>query len=337
MSLPPDSITGPGERAAGGRRPLRHSFRTLLRRLLFLAGLVAVAALAWRVRHELAAGLRGLDAATLTLSLVLGVASAVFQAGLFGELLAAHAPGVPARLGARAQLLTQLAKYIPGKVWQLVHQAAATPDAATPGRLILANADLWVLVFSQLVTVAGAALLGPGAAALGALVAGTVLGALVARQRWAGRILHALARRLRFDVAATGPTPPATTRLLLLNAGCVATNFAASLLLLRALLPDQPDAAWRTLGAYGFATALGSLIVVLPAGVGAREYLAIALGGLVAAPLSPRAMGSLALLVRCWQVAIDLGGIAVGAALAARERRGTAPADDPPADDPIAG
>jgi hypothetical protein len=275
---------------------------------------VAVATLAWNVRRDLSAVVHSLDPVQLAISYALGLASATLQARLFAEFLSGYAPGVDAGAGTRLMLRAQLAKYLPGRIWSLVYQATAAPAAVTPRHLLLANGDLFLITFVHVATVATAAYFWPRPAAWAALGLGTVIATVAGAGQWAGRGLRLAARVIRWRLELPPSRPSVGLQPLLgLNAAAVLVNLAASILLLRSIFPTTPAVAWKVLSAYGFATALGSLVMIVPAGLGVREFLAVGIGGLVAPPLASTSIASVALIVRVWQVAVDLGGAVLAA------------------------
>jgi uncharacterized membrane protein YbhN (UPF0104 family) len=63
----------------------------------------------------------------------------------------------------------------------------------------------------------------------------------------------------------------------------------------------------------GFAASL--LVVVVPAGIGVREAAVVGLGRMIAPELEPTLIISIALLIRCWQLLVDVASLCLGAFL----------------------
>jgi uncharacterized membrane protein YbhN (UPF0104 family) len=277
------------------------------------AFVVAVLAFAW-------IGLRGrFDevAAALSATSVLGVLGAVvlvllglLATGiLWRRLMSAVGADLPVRDGLSTFFVGQLGKYIPGSVWSIGAQAQMAGRQSVPARATVA-AGLLFLGYH----VATAVVVGSVALILGELespwptwlsvllLAASSAGLLPIVVRCAGR--RVAGRPVQLGVADTVVT------LCLMAAAWSA--YAAALVL---LAPDHPwDDIVALGGAFALAYAVGVVIVLAPAGVGARDALLV----LLLTPLLGVADATaLALLARVAHTAAD-GMMAAGWWYAAR-------------------
>lgn len=287
---------------------------------------VALAGLGWALASQ-AGALRSawhrLDAGDVLAAAGWAALGLVAQLVSWRALLASAGP-VPSFVdSAKVYFRAQLGKYVPGGVWTVVGQArfgGAHGVSRTRGTVVALGAVAVLLVVGGAVAVAGLLAGSPGA---------------VARWWW---LLPLVA------LGAACLAPPVLDRLLALglralrrpgdavtvHGGQVARSAAAALAmwvafglhataLVAALRPVTAADALLATGAFALAWVVGLLVVVAPAGAGAREAaLVVALG-----PLLDRPDALLVALVsRVLMAVLDAAaaGVAAGAAGAVRRR-----------------
>jgi uncharacterized membrane protein YbhN (UPF0104 family) len=248
--------------------------------------------------------------------------------------LGSRLPG-PAAFGVF--FVSQLGKYVPGGVWNVVAASELGADHRIPRRRSLSA--MLVTVFVSVVS--GLAV---GVPAL-ALTAGGLQGAY----RWLWVLLpvtlallappvmnRVLARVMRLARREPLEHPLTTAGTLQAVGWAVASWFVAGfqvwLLALGTGVEASPASWARVSGAYAVAWVVGFLVLVVPAGLGAREVVLLAL----LAPLVPNdgAVLVLVLVSRIVQTVADLALAGTGLAVARRATRasraaGTAPGDRP--------
>ena len=230
---------------------------------------------------------------------------------------------VPSAL--RVFLLSQVGKYVPGSVWPVLAQAEFARDHGVSRAKAMTGS-----IVAMVVGVVTAAVVGLVGAAI------TVPDA-VATYWWIVPVAVALVALL---------TPPVLRRVVALafrvtkrteepaeiTGGALAASAAWSVLmwlllglqawlLLRELAPGPDSTYVLATGAFALAWLVGFLVVIAPAGVGAREAALVFLLGSVAT--GPQAL-SLALVSRFLMTAADAIGFGVGVAIG-RGRPATAP------------
>jgi glycosyltransferase 2 family protein len=223
--------------------------------------------------------------------------------------------------GLRVFLVTNLARYIPGGVWQFAGLAGMTmaaggsPVAASLGVILL---QICTLATGMALTLSAAPrLLGPWAATLNAteqLVIAVVLIAVlvIAFPRLLPRIRRVAERVLKRPVPL--PTPP--RRAFAIYVIRCAANWLiygfAFWLFSRALLgPSRSPSVWVAITSYVASYLVGLLAVFAPGGIVVREGAIVAL---LTPSIGYQAAVILALASRLWQVAIEVAAACIALA-----------------------
>lgn len=232
------------------------------------------------------------------------------------RLLAAHGHRLPFGDGLSIFFLGQLGKYIPGSVWSIGVQAGLARAHGVPGRAT-AGASLVFLgvhvstavVLGGVLTLAGAVDPGVPTWMVYAALLAAAIGLLPAVVNWLGSLVSSPEGRLRLrwsDLAAA---------LALMTAAWSAYSLA-----LVGMLPDLDLSVTGPLAAaFALAYAAGVVVVLSPAGLGAREGTFV----LLLAPVTGVAVATgVALLARVVHTVADF---ALAGLTFARARRGRGP------------
>jgi uncharacterized membrane protein YbhN (UPF0104 family) len=311
------------------------------RRLLGAAQLVVLAAffvsLGWGLRHELHAAAHDLDSANLVLfALGCGVLAAYYLVFVLGWMRILAEWGIrlsyPAAL--RAEMVSMLAKYIPGGIWTpaarvVAARRAGVTDAALVTSSMLLEAGLSA-VAGVIVFVVGLPFVDNVDAPLVPLVVfGGVLAVLVQPRIFrplAGKVL----RRFGYTKELPNLRGRTLSALLLFYAGTWVLGGFALWLLLRSV-GAHPEAS--SIVFLGGTAAVGAIVAVLfvfaPSGLGVREASMYGLLLAVAAP--GRALGAVA-LNRLALTAVEVLLLVVGGVVlrsSARRPREPEPAELP--------
>ncbi|MDR0433190.1 MAG: flippase-like domain-containing protein [Bifidobacteriaceae bacterium] len=257
---------------------------------------------------------------------VVSVASACFMGLAWRAVLTDLGSRLPLGVATSVFGLSQLGKYLPGGVWNVVAAAELGADHRIPRWRSVGAMALAVSVSLATGVAAGAlAIVQTGPSRLGAwswallagplalgLMAPPVLNRLVT---WALRIVH-----------APGIERGVSWRGLGVAAGWSCAGWAAAGLgvwLLATGMGLEATAGTLSLsvGAYALAWVVGFLVVVAPAGVGAREGVLLALFSGV---MPAGQVLVVVLMSRILLTAADLLLAGLGGWLAARRRRGVA-------------
>ena len=286
-------------------------------RIGFLAVAVALAVWAlWSRWPEVVAAVQRLDLTNLVLAALATLLNAVLTGLAWRALLADLGARLPVGLAARVFFVGQIGKYVPGSLWPMIVQAELAKRhvprrstvAATLVLLLLSGASALLVVLVTLPLAPAWSRTGGGVLAWAALLVVPVVALL--HPGILGRLLD---RGLR--LAGRPPLEQWTS----LRGTAVATGWALLAWLVAGLqiwllaVPLGAPATWRTLalttGGYALAWAIGLVVVVAPAGAGARE---VALAAVLSTVLDPGAVVVVVLLSRVLFTAADLTLAGVG-------------------------
>lgn len=278
-------------------------------RWVFLA---LVLGFAWWGLHDRSGEL--VDVVRSTSPVALLVAAALVVAGLLVtsvawlRLLAGYGHRLPPGEGRAVFFVGQLGKYIPGSVWSMGAHAELARGFDVPMRATVGTS----LMFLWL-NLATAGLVAASALLDGVWVPALLLACLVALAppvaNRVGRVIAGRDRPLELSWRGMG--------VLVALMAATWASYAGALL---ALTPHpSPELFPVAVGAFTAAYAVGVLVVVAPAGVGAREVTLIAL---LAPVTDVTTATALALLTRALHVAGDLvlALVSWGAVRATRRR-----------------
>ncbi len=196
---------------------------------------------------------------------------------------------------------TQLARYLPGRVWQFFGQAEAARRMGFAASTALSASFTQIIAGTAagLVVASGCAYAsGEIVIALAALAGGVlVLAGLLVSGRFANAFVKKLPARwrlsqVRFDVGARGFVAVFAWGILgwILHVGAVVALAAA-------IAPTDAQIAWRVASSYVFSYLFAFYTLVTPAGLGVREGAVTALLG---PALGSGPAGVLAILQRIW-------------------------------------
>ena len=309
------------------------------RRLLGAVQLVVLAAffisLGWALRHELHAAAHDLDRANLVLFVLgcaaLGAYYLVFVLGWM-RILSEWGIKLSYPVALRAEMVSMLAKYIPGGIWTpaarvVAARRAGVTDAALVTSSMLLEAGISAVAGVIVFVVALPFVDNVDAPLVPLVIFGAVLAVLVQP-----RIFRPLAHKVLLRVGYTKELPNIRGRtlsaLLVFYAGTWVLGGFALWLLLRSV-GAHPEAA--TIVFLGGTAAVGAIVAVLfvfaPSGLGPREA---SMYGLLLAVATPgQALGAVA-LNRLALTAVELLlFLVVGLVLRGVARRPAEPAELP--------
>src|SRR3954451_740301 len=280
-------------------------------RVGFVAVAVGLAVWAlWSRWPEVVSALHRLDARDLVLAALATLLNAVLTGLAWRGVLADLGFRLPIGLAARVFFVGQIGKYVPGSLWPMIVQAELAKRhvprrgtvAATFVLLLLSGASALLVVLVTLPLTPVSSGEGRDVVRWVALLVVPVVALLHPGVR--GRLLD---RGLR--LVGRQPLEQWTS----LRGTAVATGWAllawltAGLQVWLLAVPLGAPATWRTLaltvGGYALAWAIGLVVVVAPAGAGARE---VALAAVLATVLDRGAVVVVVLLSRVLFTAADL-------------------------------
>ncbi|MDR6173074.1 uncharacterized membrane protein YbhN (UPF0104 family) [Nocardioides zeae] len=241
-------------------------------RAVFLV--VVVGCMAWSLDgrwDEVARAVRRVHPVALAAAVLLTGAGLLATSVVWRRTLAAFGHDVPRREARSVFFVSQLGKYVPGAVWAIGVQARLAARHAVPVRVTVTTALMFTGIHLLTAGMLGGALVAAGVAPapgprwLGGLAALACIGGFV----------PAVTRRLLRRAAGTDLVVGWREPLAVVGLMAVAWSCYAAALLL--LVEDRSPAILGALaGAFALGYVAGVLVVVAPAGLGAREATFVA-------------------------------------------------------------
>jgi hypothetical protein len=297
-------------------------------RVGFLVLALVLAVVAVVVRREAVAQALGQIGPGAVLGAVgLGVLWVVLTLLAWRAVLTDLGSPLPLRAAAPVFLVSQLGKYVPGGVWNVVAAAELGAEHKVPRRRSLSAMAVSVLVAivtGLLVAVVAVSLApAPVRVSYGWVLWVTPALVVVLVPPVLNRVLALalrIARRpaLEHELSARGLGACVAWSL----AGWVVAGAQVSLLAVAAGMEPNGQTLALASGGYALAWVVGFLVVVVPAGLGARE---VVLGAVLAGQLSPGGVIAVVLLSRVALTVADVLLGLLGLAVARRSARGSAP------------
>lgn len=297
-------------------QPPSQSGTTTIRGLLFVVGAVTLVLLGWTAGDQFTEVLVNVRPGHFAASVFLGVLLTLAQGQLFFVLLAKHGTASARSEVIAAFLVSQPGKYIPGKVWPAVMQSIALKHTSGLGSIAVANIELMLVAIIHMTALGAAMLLAKPAAsslllAIGVMLASTIIA--IPTGKFLERLPARLLRWLHTESQVTEDRPVRKNHAFGLSVALVLINLIASVSVLvaagEAIIPGQYI---EILAVFYLGFAASFLALAVPAGIGIREA-AIAAFGLALMPgIDASTLISIALLVRCWQLCVDLACLGLG-------------------------
>ncbi len=311
--------------AGAGRAALRATQSRAVR-VGFVAVAIGLAVVAlWSRWPDVVQAVHRLDARYLVVAVVATVGNLALSGLAWRALVADLGARLPLGLAARVFFVGQIGKYVPGSLWPMIVQAELAKQHVA--RRLTAAATLLLVLLSGATALVVMLVALPFAPAGGG--AGLAWAALLVLP--AAALMHPgiIGRLLDRGLRLLGREP--LERWTSVRGTAVAAAWAVGAWLLAGLqiwllaVPLGAPATWRTFalaaGGYALAWAVALVVVVAPAGAGARE---VALGAVLSPVLDRGAVVVVVLLSRVLFSAADLALAGLGFAAGRREPAVTA-------------
>jgi glycosyltransferase 2 family protein len=316
--------------AGAGRAALRATQSRAVRvGFVALALGLAVWAL-WSRWPDVERAVQRLDARYLAVAAVATVGNLMLSGLAWRALVADLGARLPLGLAARVFFVGQIGKYVPGSLWPMIvqaelakrHVARRLTAAATFLLILLSGATALLVVLLALPFAPDGGGSGLRWAALLVLPAAALMHPAVI-----GRLLDRGLRLLGREPLQRWTSVRGTA---IAAAWAIGAWLFAGLQVWLLAVPLGAPASWRTLalavGGYALAWAVALVVVVAPAGAGARE---VALAAVLSAVLDRGAVVVVVLLSRVLFSAADLTLAALGFAAGRREQAAVTPRSAP--------
>jgi len=288
---------------------------TILKSVLLSIGVLFLLYLFFQSRHDILFHLGRTNLAFLALSLIVALAGNGVQSLLFRDLMKKY--GVPLD-GSRALRLFfygQIAKYIPGRVWSVIMQRMLIDRGGSLMALVHANIDQMIFSICIMSLISLNFLAAAGEVTL--LFGGTLVAAGMAVAMMKSRTMARVTRRMIRHFRAHETI--ACQEYGFIDGGRITSYFVVNLisalaayyLLFYAVFGLGLRESAFYISCLGLAWLVGAITLVVPAGIGVREGVFIALARYAESELQTELLVSIAVIVRCWVILQDLGGAAL--------------------------
>lgn len=287
--------------------------KQLLRRTMLLVGIVFVGALFYHSRTDLLAYSRTAEWSLLLTSVLIGTAGYVASGTFFKQLLAKHGEPVSVATSRKLLLLSQAAKYIPGRIWSIAHQAAMLRGISSIPSLTLANIEFIVLSMIMVATVSGAILghVHSSGLAIIALGAGASVFIIVAESCTFSRMILTTSRFLKIarfsEFSCQRPERVATALLFLVFYAFTYT--VSNVLMMISVFNVSLTEAFTYLSILGIAWIVGAMTMITPGGIGIKEVVFVFIAQRYASSPDPAELISIAVVSRFWTIVQELASM----------------------------
>ncbi|WP_433061516.1 lysylphosphatidylglycerol synthase domain-containing protein [Dactylosporangium sp. CS-033363] len=271
------------------------------------AALAGCAAAIWPHRAAIAAAAREVGIAAIGLGALAAVAGLLATFQSWRAVLAGLGSPLPAGPAARVFFAGQLGKYLPGSVWPILAQMELARAHGVP-RFRTAAAGLVTMGVSLVAgTLTAAATLPLALAGHDGRLRWLLAAAPLAAAALHPAVLNAVVGRALRLTRRPPLEAPLPGRAVLAAAGWAIVSWLLfgvhAWLLLRPLAERAGPALAVCVGGFALAWCLGFLVVIAPAGAGARDLVLV---GLLATQAGGEAAAAVALLSRAVMTAADL-------------------------------
>lgn len=307
---------------------LRGSWRS--RRVRALVGwsiaIALLAAIGWRLAgdwQQLREADISLDPGLLVVSVLLLAVYMVARALLWHVLTTMLHTAIPVARAVTAWLVSQLGKYLPGKVFLYAGRVLFyVREGRQVGPVTLGFTLELIGTFAASILTVLLALATGSLADLGeyrwVFAGGLVALLVILHPRVLSGVVHLVSRLIRrppFDVPLSYPQSLAFVALYVVTWGVFGVAF---FFLVRSLYPIEPESILALAAAFSFASMVGMLAIVVPAGLGVREgLLVVFLSTLMPVPVAI----VVSLLARVWFTAVELAAAGISYLVAGRTAR----------------
>lgn len=237
------------------------------------------------------------------LSACFALAGNFLLARSFGRLLSRYGCETSVELGQRIFLLSQVTKYLPGKVWSYLLQISHLPSTSSITSIAQANIDIMIMSIWKS-TIIGALLLTIYFEYIGLSIAVAVVGLLGSLVLASGYHWKFIARI--FKLAITDRLVGSWSNIFIEFWASGAFALLAQYLLLSEGLHIEKNLIPLLISANFLSWVASVLLIIFPAGIGVREWVFIQIAQYTGLALNISA--PVTIVIRLWGLALDLTG-----------------------------
>jgi hypothetical protein len=250
----------------------------------------------------------GVDASLFGMSVALGVLTNLVASFFFAFLLSGHAEVRYWRPIIRIFLVSQVVRYVPGKVWSYFYQLSSLPAEIPKTATILTNIEMFVINTLVVSMASLVAILRPGYLNIvAAVVASSLVVVLGYKFGLVDRVLNSLLGLLaRFGVRGLTRRPYKASRMTLVIGVWMLLIFCSFLLALHAIWSLTANDGIVYVACLLLSWVLSTLVFIVPVGLGIRETGFVAISALMLSSLDAGQLAATAIIIRFWQLIVDI-------------------------------
>ena len=290
--------------------------RKVARTVLLYLGLIFIFSLLWKSWDEIKGIFLQMDHLVFVLSILAGVPGIVVTAFLFNSFLAKHGIAITDKKAVHIHIVSQIAKYIPGKIWAIVYQASHIKGVPETAGVVMANMELMIAVMYMTSVIALVVLCAQSSLVIASLL--LALGALgfvfLCRTSALKKTARAALKLVGKEDIYLDPLEDAkldASRGLVIFFLFTLIYIVSYVLMLNAVFALAVHESLVIIALLSIAWIGGVLSLVFPAGVGIRELLFILFSTQINLDYSFEVLVSIALVTRLWQVLQEVTALAL--------------------------
>lgn len=252
------------------------------------------------------------DVVLFSVSVVLGLVANMVAAYFYVFLVKGHHEVRRGRSLFKIFLLSQLVRYVPGKVWSYIYQISLAPPEVSKTATVLSNFEMMAINMVVIGGAASALLVWPGYLSTVIFVGGLSFAVSCAYRLgvvdWVlGRFFRLLAR---FGVVVMEQRNYNVAGMTLLVACWVLLVIVAMIVAMQAIWPLSTSDSIVYAACLLLSWILSALVVIVPVGIGVRETGFVALSVIALSTLDGGQLAATAIIIRFWQLLVDaLSGV----------------------------
>ncbi|NKB38877.1 MAG: hypothetical protein GKR93_17225 [Gammaproteobacteria bacterium] len=285
--------------------------KELIRRVLFLAGLLFVFSLVWKSWEEIRNLLESVKPMLFILSILVGLFGTLTVSVFFNRLLAKNGVILSDRLAVKIYLVGQIAKYIPGKIWGIAYQISHVAGAKAATGVVLANMEnMFIVIYmTSLTALILLSIFVEYFYTLGIVVLGIAGFLFIYRTgiilRIVKLLLQVIGQQNFAPEAGECKKPGYIEGFVFCLVFCSAYAFSY-ILMLEAVFDHTYSEAFIYIALLSVAWIGGVLTILVPAGMGVRELIFVAFASQVIPEQSMESVVFIAVVTRFWQLIQEL-------------------------------
>ncbi len=311
-SCPPDCKNTVSSGNSHSVKPTLRRVKEIASKILVPIGILFIVYIGTRHWGEIKLAFKEFDHFLFLMSVAAGVLGNLGIALLFRSLLAKHHTPVKAQDAASLFYVSQVTKYVPGKIWGILYQASRVEGMTGSIAILLSNIELMAIgIFTNLAI--AIAILAFGTYPLVSYIT-VVIGICVTYYISRANPLHFARKYLGRKLNVDDLDAVERSKFFVIDFAsfwvCSCIFVGANMTMLSAFFDLDAASILNLIGYFLLAWVIGVFAIIMPAGIGVREVVFLLIAG-GASEYSAGLLATIAIVSRFWQVTLDFSGAAI--------------------------